>query len=225
MTTNRHEQVIHYARALLIEALASLVLLADEQGRFENDKAINDGLRQLTALVGPAHTEEFHKRARDFERELIREDSTPMYRAALQSALKDLGKTFVADESDERYVDATLEGILESDHITVDELNRAMTMLQNDAEQARFTIEQIEKRGLDFVIEALYDKPYEPDGAHEKELYRKVLEGDMTMSEQRMLFLVLELLITYEVNGVPVDEQLEHLKEELANELEIEGEI
>lgn len=224
MTSNRHAQVINYARALLIEVISSLVLLAQEQGRFESDKKLNEDLRQLTFLVGPEHAEEFHRRARTLERELVLEDSTAMFRAALSNTLTDLERTFEAPEADERYVNATFEGVNEEDYITLEELNRAMAMLQNDAEQARIIIEHLEKRGVAFVIEALYDQPYEPNGELEKDLRRKVLEGDLTMSEQRRLFLVLELLISYEIDGVPVDEQLDQLKEQLIHELENEGE-
>jgi len=224
MTMNRHEHAISFGRALLIEVIASLVLLAQEQERFENDQELNDGLRQLTALVGPEHMEEFTKRARSFEKELVLEDSTALYRATLSNTLGDLERLIMDPEHDERYVDAALEEVHEGDHITLEELNRSMAMLQNDAAQASVIIEHMEKRGFDFIIEAIYDKSDDPNGDFERELRRKVLEGDLTMSEQRMLFLVLELLISYEINGIPVDEQLNQLKEELASELNNEGE-
>ena len=219
MTTNTRERLLQHGSSIVIEAISALVLLAGEQERFPQEKELDERLRSLTRLVGPENLDELITRARELEKELVLPSSTLMFTSALSNALTDLEVMAASEAHDDRFISIALEDeISEDDYIDPQAIQRGIDMLANDATQAEVIIQVMEQRGIQLVLELIGGQPYTTNGVTESELRRKILTGDLTMSEFCQLLLCLELLVEYRINGEPVSEEgRATLKKELGN--------
>lgn len=187
------------ARTVLAELTACIVLAGERQGKLQEPEFV-ERVGQLRTLVGPMNAAEFASRAKALWKSLNKDAISPYLKAKFKEGIKSIKKIPKRKDYDELWVENQLLPPLEENWLSDEELWGWISQFENDEQVAAIFMKCTLERGLSKTVEDL-------GGAiSEDELVRKIREMDFTMSELRLLQLVLELLSEFTVTKTEVPE-------------------
>lgn len=197
------------ARVAHSEQAALIMAAAKAQDRLE-DAELRDDFGRLRTLVGPLHHEDFYKLAKSMWSRLDKSRLSPYMKDRRKSSLKTIKKAYTPknshksqDKMDEAWAEAMVLPPTKDQWLTDAEIWGWLEQFEDDERFSALLLEKLYARGVAKTLEDL------GNGISQSELIRKIEVLDLTMSELRLLQLVLELLVEYEVNPIAVPENPE----------------
>lgn len=197
------------ARVAHSEQAALIMAAAKAQNRLE-DAELRDDFGRLRTLVGPLHHEEFYKLAKSMWKKLDTNRLSPYMKDRRKSSLKLIKKAYAPkkspkaqDKLDEAWAEAMVLPPTKDQWLSDAEIWGWLEQFEDDERFSALLLEKLYARGVAKTLEDL------GRGISQSELIRKIEVLDLTMSELRLLQLVLELLVEYEVNPIAVPENPE----------------
>ena len=178
-------------RVLLTEAAAIIELAATANGKL-SQPVLAEEFKLLLTLVGPANRQDFYDKAERLWA-LVGDGtlSSIFMRFAFEEKLKELKKLIKEEGFGEEYAASFILGADEEHWLNESELALAKHhLVQHEQLSSKLKAWTLEK-GLDYVAEQI--------SADKDKLLRKITTLDLTMSELRLLLLVLEVTAKYEV--------------------------
>lgn len=197
------------ARVAHSEQAALIMAAAHAQNRLE-DAELRADFGRLRTLVGPLHHEDFYNLAKSMWKRLDKNQLSPYMKDRRKGSLKTIKKAYTPknshksqDKMDEAWAEAMVLPPTEAQWITDAEIWGWLDQFEDDERFSALLLEKLYARGVAKTLEDL------GNGISQSELIRKIEVLDLTMSELRLLQLVLELLVEYEVNPIAVPENPE----------------
>ncbi len=176
---------------LLSEVVAIIELVSEANGLADDPRTVTD-VAHLKTLVGASEREEFILLAEYIWTRIgLGPLSSLFLRHAFAETLKELKDSVGADGFDELYAESVILGAQEEHWISKQSVLIAKHHLK-EHETLSLTLKRaIQRMGLEEVVEKI---SYDP-----VKLMHKVETLDMSMSELRLICLVLEITLSYEV--------------------------
>lgn len=197
------------ARVIFTEQTALIMAAVRKQNRLEDEKLRKD-FGRLRTLVGPLHYEEFYELAKSLWKRLDKTLLSPYMQDRRRSSLKEIKKIFTVKESskrqrklDDEWAEAVVLPPTEAQWITDSEIWGWLNQFEDQERFSEFLLKKLYARGVAKTVEDLGGM------MSHSEMVRKIEVLDLTMSELRLLQLVLEVLVEYEVKPIAVPENPE----------------
>jgi hypothetical protein len=197
------------ARVALTEHAALILTTAQSQGKLE-DENFREDFGKLRVLVGPLYHEDFLTLAKSLWARLDKSKLSPYKQDRRKGSRKIIKGAFSGkrskksqDELDEMWAEAMVLQPTEAQWISDAELWGWIEQFEDDERFVALLLKSVYARGVEKTLEDL------GRGISQGELIRKIEVLDLTMSELRLLQLVLKLLVEYQVNPISVPENPE----------------
>lgn len=197
------------ARVAHSEQAALIMAAVKKQNRLEDEELRKD-FGRLRTLVGPLHHEEFYALAKSMWKRLDKHQLSPYMDDRRKSSLKMIKKCYSPkkshkkqDKMDQDWAEAVVLPPTEAQWISDAEIWGWLEQFEDDERFSALLLKELYSRGVAKTVEDLGGR------LSQSELIRKIEVLDLTMSELRLLQLVLELLVEYDVTPIAVPENPE----------------
>lgn len=193
-------------RVALAEHAAVIIHTIEAQGKIDDEQLLKD-FGKLRTLVGPLHHKDFHKLAKSIWSRLDKSLLSNYMKYHSKESLKVIKGIYgekksvkKQDHFDQLWVEATLLPPTEDQWISDKELWGWLDQFKADQAFTSLILEGVYAHGVEKTLEDL------GRGVTAEELIHKIETLDLTMSELRLLQLITDLLVKFELKELTVPE-------------------